>query len=55
MLADGLVDALHLFVYPLSVGEGARLFEAGVQAKFELAASDAYENGAVYLVYKPRA
>src|SRR5690242_19011972 len=27
MLADGLVDQLHLFVYPLAVGEGSRLFD----------------------------
>src|SRR5215216_3477212 len=26
MLADGLVDGLHLFVYPLTRGEGPRLF-----------------------------
>src|ERR1700733_9643680 len=28
MLADGLVDELHLFVYPLILGTGDRLFEA---------------------------
>src|SRR5213593_1691543 len=26
MLADGLVDELHLFVYPLTLGAGPRLF-----------------------------
>jgi hypothetical protein len=26
MLADRLVDALHLFVYPLTRGSGPRLF-----------------------------
>ena len=26
MLADGLVDGLHLFVYPLTRGAGPRLF-----------------------------
>src|ERR687890_1852745 len=29
MLADGLVDGLHLFVYPLTRGSGPRLFEPG--------------------------
>ena len=29
MLADGLVDELHLFVYPLAVGTGLRLFPDG--------------------------
>ena len=26
LLADGLVDELHLFVYPLALGTGAKLF-----------------------------
>src|SRR5687767_8056998 len=26
MLADGLIDGLHLFVYPLTRGDGPRLF-----------------------------
>jgi dihydrofolate reductase len=51
MLADGLVDELHLFAYPVSFGEGTRLF-AGVPAKFELATSEAYDNGVVYLNYR---
>src|SRR4051794_32454571 len=29
MLADGLVDELHLFVYPLTRGSGPRLFADG--------------------------
>ncbi len=29
MLEDGLVDALHLFVYPLTLGTGLRLFPDG--------------------------
>ena len=32
MLADGLIDGLHLFVYPLTRGEGPRLFPAGAAA-----------------------
>jgi len=53
MLADGLVDALHLFVYPLTRGPGPRLFPEGAPAtKFKLAAAESYENGAVYLSYR---
>ena len=32
MLADGLIDGLHLFVYPLTRGEGPRLFPADAAA-----------------------
>jgi dihydrofolate reductase len=52
MLADGLVDELHLFVYPLVLGTGQRLFpDTGPAAKFALAGSEAYSNGAVHLGY----
>jgi dihydrofolate reductase len=54
LLADGLVDGLHLFVYPLARGEGLRLFE-GEQRKLELAESRSYGNGVVYLSYRPAA
>lgn len=50
MLADGLVDELHLFVYPVVLGHGARLFD-GASAKLALRASEAYENGVVHLAY----
>jgi dihydrofolate reductase len=56
MLADGLVDELHLFVYPLTRGAGPRLFpEDAAPAKFSLGASESYENGVVYLNYRPQA
>jgi dihydrofolate reductase len=55
LLADGLVGALHLFVYPTTRGEGPRLFteDAGIRS-YELAASEHYDNGVVYLCYRPR-
>ena len=54
MLADGLVDELHLCVYPLTRGSGPRLFEDGdAQRKMELASSDAYDNGVLYLNLRP--
>jgi dihydrofolate reductase len=56
MLADGLIDELHLFVYPLTRGSGPRLFpEDAAPAKLSLGASDSYENGVVYLNYRPQA
>jgi dihydrofolate reductase len=54
MLADGLVDGLHLFVYPLTLGSGLRLFREGdAPNKLALAASETYENGVVYTGYRP--
>jgi dihydrofolate reductase len=55
MLADGLVDQLHLFLYPVALGAGQRLFADGAEAKFALAGSDTYENGVVHLDYRPAA
>jgi dihydrofolate reductase len=53
MLADGLVDELHLFVYPLVLGSGKRLLDGVGASKFTLGGSDAYENGVVHLAYRP--
>jgi dihydrofolate reductase len=56
MLADGLVDELHLFVYPLTRGSGPRLFpDDAAPSKFSLAARESYEHGVVYLAYRPQA
>jgi dihydrofolate reductase len=56
MLADGLIDALHLFVYPLTLGAGPRLFPEGAEpSKLTLGATDSYDNGVVYLNYQPLA
>ena len=56
LLADGLVDQLHLFVYPLTRGSGPRLFpEGAAPGKLSLAATESYDNGVVYLAYRPEA
>ena len=55
MLADGLIDGLHLFVYPLTRGAGPRLFpEDAAPSKLSLTACESYENGVVYLGYAPQ-
>jgi dihydrofolate reductase len=55
MLADGLVDELHLLVYPLTRGAGPRLFpEEAAPRKLSLAASEPYEHGVIYLNYRPK-
>jgi dihydrofolate reductase len=53
LLADGLVDELHLFQYPTARGEGPRLFTAEIPpGTLELGRSEAYANGVVYLNYR---
>ena len=56
LLADGLVDELHLLVYPLTRGSGPRLFEEGATpGKLSLAACESFENEVVYMNYRPQA
>ena len=56
MLADGLVDELHLFVFPLALGSGLRLFPEGSSPlKRALGASESYDSGVVHLTYTPAA
>jgi dihydrofolate reductase len=54
MLDDGLVDQLHLVVYPLTLDAGLRLFTDVAPRRLVLARSEAYDNGVVYLNYRPR-
>src|SRR5262249_20110175 len=54
MLADGLVDELHLFVFPLAAGSGERLFADGdPKVKFTLEGAEPYDSGVVHLAYRP--
>jgi dihydrofolate reductase len=56
MLAEDLVDELHLLIYPLTRGSGPRLFpEEAARDKLSLAACESYTNGVVYLAYRPQA
>jgi dihydrofolate reductase len=56
LLADGLVDELHLLVYPLTRGSGPRLFpEGAAPVMLTLAASESFDNGAIYLNYRLQA
>jgi dihydrofolate reductase len=55
MLADGLVDELHLFVYPLTRGSGPRLFPDGAApSSLSFSTCESYDNGVVYVAYRPQ-
>ena len=55
MLADGLVDELNLCVYPLTRGSGPRLFtEEAAPGKLSLATCEEYDNGVIYMAYRPQ-
>ena len=54
LLAAGLVDELHLFVHPIAVGTGMRLFaDGGPALPLKLISSNAFETGVPHLVYGP--
>ncbi|MET9696267.1 dihydrofolate reductase family protein [Streptomyces sp. NPDC006529] len=54
LLERGLVDELHLLVYPLFLGAGRRLFPAGAQpTTCELTASRVTDGGVVIQTYRP--
>ena len=52
LIADGLLDELHLFVYPIALGTGDRLF-GDQQTTLSLKATDVYDNGVVHLCLTP--
>lgn len=52
LLRHGLVDEYTLLVYPVVLGEGQRLFDAGAQAKLELIESRPFKSGVTALRYR---
>ncbi|MCU1499148.1 MAG: pyrimidine reductase [Acidimicrobiales bacterium] len=52
LLANGLLDELHLLVHPVAVGHGQRLFE-GVEQPLELRRSASLASGVLNVVYAP--
>lgn len=54
LLQHGLVDELHLLLYPVSVGGGLRLFDDNRElTKFKLKHSQVFDNGVLLLEYAP--
>ncbi|POM25738.1 hypothetical protein BTM25_01210 [Actinomadura rubteroloni] len=53
LLEAGLLDELHLFVHPIAVRKGTRLFEdADTSLPLELVSSATFATGVVHLVYR---
>jgi len=54
LLDNGLVDQINLLIYPLVVGQGARLFpETGPDVALDLLGSRALASGVTVQVYRP--
>jgi dihydrofolate reductase len=53
-IAAGLVDEVHLFVWPVVVGGGKRFFPNRVWLQLELLDERRFGNGMVYLRYRTR-
>ena len=53
-LAAGLVDELHLFVSPVTVGGGTRALPDGVKLDLELLGERTFANGVVHLSFAVR-
>jgi len=53
LIAAGLVDEYRLFVFPVVLGDGTRLFE-GVPSELELVETRPFRSGVVLLRYRPR-
>lgn len=53
LLHEGLLDELHLFLFPMVLGKGKRLFEEGAgQAVLTLISSQNLNDGIMHLVYR---
>lgn len=52
LVQHNLLDELHVLVFPIVVGSGARLFKGEVDAKFKLAGTSVFSSGVVPLIYQ---
>jgi dihydrofolate reductase len=54
LLAEGLLDELHLLVHPVVVGKGEKLFDEGAESfALPLTSSTVLTNGTIHSVYAP--
>jgi dihydrofolate reductase len=55
LLANGLLDELHLMVHPIAVGHGQRLFEGTPTHPLRLLRHETFTTGVLNLAYAPAA
>jgi dihydrofolate reductase len=53
LLQHNLVDEVKLLVFPIVLGSGKKLFQAGISAKLNLIDSKTFGSGVVALTYQP--
>ncbi len=54
LLKYNLIDRMHLFVHPITIGTGKKLFAEGTQAQnFKLTDSKIGSNGVIFATYEP--
>ena len=54
LLKHHLIDRMHLWIYPLTIGNGKRLFADGTQAEaFKLVESKISSSGVILATYEP--
>jgi dihydrofolate reductase len=55
LLPHGLIDRVHMLIYPVVLGRGTRLFPLGYAARFDLRDLRTLESGMAHAVYEPSA
>ena len=54
LLKNHLVDRMHLWIHPITLGKGKKLFAEGTQAEnFKLVDSKIGANGVIFATYEP--
>lgn len=54
LLKHGLIDRMHLWIHPITIGSGKKLFAEGTQPeKFKLVDSKIGANGIIFATYEP--
>jgi dihydrofolate reductase len=54
LLSENLIDRMHIWIFPATVGSGKRLFENGVPAQgFKLVDSKVSSTGVIIAIYEP--